>query len=81
MIKNIQDMTKALSSDFTIESALCSVRYLEMYQEIVGHFAENLKGKEFKSEGLQNFKKQMIEIYDSEEYKNLCEELAKMENR
>ena len=81
MIRNIQDMTKALSSDYTVESALCSVRYLEMYQEIVEHFSGSLKDVEFKSEGLQNFKKQMMEIFNSEEYKNLCEELAKMEIR
>ena len=81
MIRNIHDMTKALSSDYTVESALSSVRYLEMYQEIVEHFSGSLKGIEFKSEGLKNFKAQMMEIYESEEYKNLCEELKKMEIR
>lgn len=81
MIRNIHDMTKALSSDYTVESALCSVRYLEMYQEIVEHFTDGLKDIEFKSEGLKNFKNQMMEIYNSEEYKNLCEELKKMEIR
>ena len=81
MIRNIHDMTKALSSDHTVESALSSIRYLEMYQEIVEHFSGSLKDVEFKSEGLQNFKKQMMEIYSSEEYKNMCSELAKMEVR
>lgn len=81
MIRNIHDMTKALSSDYTVESALSSVRYLEMYQEIVEHFSGSLKGIEFKSEGLKNFKAQMMEIYESEEYKNFCEELKKMEIR
>ena len=81
MIRNIHDMTKALSSDYTVESALSSVRYLEMYQEIVEHFSNGLKDVEFKSEGLKNFKSQMMEIYNSDEYKNLCEELKKMEVR
>ena len=81
MIRNIHDMTKALSSDYTVESALSSVRYLEMYQEIVEHFSKCLKDVEFKSEGLRNFKSQMMEIYNSDEYKNLCEELKKMEIR
>ena len=73
MIRNIHDMTKAMSSDYTVESALCSVRYLEMYQEIVEHFAVKLKDEDFKSEGLQIFKMQIMELYNSEEYKNLCE--------
>lgn len=56
VIRNINDMSKALSSDFTVESALSSIRFLEMYQEIVELFAESLKDADFKSEGMKLLK-------------------------
>lgn len=79
VIRNIQDMSKAMSSDFTVESALSSVRYLEMYQEIVELFSGSLKDADFKSEGMKLFKKQIMEIKESEDYGNLCAEMSKME--
>ena len=42
MIYNINDMRRAMSSEFTIDSSLRSVRYLELYVEIVTLFADNL---------------------------------------
>lgn len=81
IIRNIQDLSRAMSSDFTVESALGSVRYLEMYQEIVELFAENLKSVSFKSQGMQLLQKQIMEIKDSDDYKNLCVELSKMETK
>lgn len=81
VIRNINDMSKALSSDFTVESALSSIRFLEMYQEIVELFAESLKDADFKSEGMKLLKNQIMEIKESEDYENLCTELSKMEIR
>ena len=53
VIRNIQDLSRALGSDFTVESALSSIRYLEMYQEIIKLFADNMTSVTFKSEGMQ----------------------------
>lgn len=79
VIYNINDMRRVLNSDFTMDSALGSVRYLEMYQEIVNLFADALKNCEVRSEGMKNFRKQILEITESEEYQNLNQELSKME--
>ncbi len=79
VIRNIQDLSRALGSDFTVESALSSVRYLEMYQEIIELFASNMSPIGFKSEGMKLLKNHIMEIKDSEDYKNLCTELSKME--
>ncbi len=79
IIFNISDMRRALSSDFTVESALSAVRYLEMYQEIVDLFAESLRECEVHSEGMNEFKKQILDIAESEDYKNLSESLSKMD--
>lgn len=76
-IHNIYDMHRAMSSDFTLESALSSVRYLEIYQEIVDIFAEGLKGLDLKSEGMKQFRAQITGIAESDDYKNLREELIK----
>lgn len=81
VIRNIQDMSKAMNSDYTVDSALTSIRYLEMYEEIVELFSKNIGNIDFKSEGMKLFKQQVMEIKDSEEYKNLCTELEKMETR
>ncbi len=80
VIYNLSDLRRAWSNDFTIESSLTSVRYLEMYQEIVNLFATSLKDIQVKSEGLQEFKKQIMTVVESEDYRNLCEELGKREN-
>lgn len=79
MIYNISDLRRALTSDFTIDSALGSVRYLEMYQEIVNLFADSLKDCTIRSEGMKAFREQILAIAQSEEYQNLNEELSKME--
>lgn len=47
IIYNINDMRRVLNSDFTTDSALRSVRYLEMYQEIVNLFADALEKQRF----------------------------------
>lgn len=79
IIRNIQDLSRAMSSDFTVESALGSVRYLEMYQEVIQLFSENLAGVSFKSQGMKLLQEQIMEIAEGDDYKNLCSELAKME--
>lgn len=79
IIYNISDMRRVLSSDFTIESVLGSVRYLEMYKEIVDLFVDSLKNCEVRSEGMKAFKKEILDISESEDYKNLNEELTKMD--
>lgn len=79
LIHNIHDAHRAMSSDFSTESALSSIRYLEMYQEIVDLFAGGLKDLTLHSEGLQRFKEQIFSIEQSEDYQNLCEELGEMD--
>ncbi|MBO5474047.1 MAG: hypothetical protein J6A08_09715, partial [Lachnospiraceae bacterium] len=81
VIYNISDLRKAINSDFTVESALGSVRYLEMYQEIVNLFADALKGCEVQSDGMRHFKEQILSIAESEEFKTLDTELSEMEVR
>lgn len=81
IIRNIQDLSRAMSSDFTVESALGSVRYLEMYQEIVQLFADNIATMTFKSQGMQLLQQQIMEIKNSDDYTNLCAELSKMETQ
>lgn len=79
IIYNLSDIRRALNSDFSVESALSAVRYLEMYQEIVDLFADALKDCEVRSEGMKEFKKHILAISESDEYQNLCKELAKTE--
>ena len=79
IIYNLSDVRRVLNSEFTKESALGSIRYLEMYQEIVNLFADSLKKCTLHSEGMNEFKSQILAIAESEEYKNLDEELSKME--
>lgn len=78
-IHNINDLKKVLNTDFSVDSALGSVRYLEMYQEIVEHFSKKLDGCQVHSEGLASFKRQIQEIVNGEEYQSLNRELSKME--
>lgn len=80
-IQNIHDLRRAMNSDFSVESALSSVRYLETYQEIIDLFAKGLEGVTLHSEGLLRFRDGILTIYGGEEYHNLCTELAKMEVR
>lgn len=79
VIYNINDLRRALRSDFTIDSALSSVRYLEMYQEIVDLFANSLKNCTLRSEGMKAFREEILSIAESEDYQNLNKELSKME--
>lgn len=79
LIYNINDMRRVLSTDFTVDSALSSVRYLEMYQEIVNLFADTLKECELHSDGMNEFKRQILAISESSEFQSLNEELSKME--
>lgn len=79
LIYNINDLRRVLSSDYTIDAALSSIRYLEMYQEIVNLFADALRECSIESEGMKAFKAQILSIAESEEYQNLNEELSKME--
>lgn len=79
LIYNINDLRKAINVDFTIDAALGSVRYLEMYQEIIELFSEGLKKCEVRSEGLKEFRRVVLSVAEGEEYRNLCRQLAKME--
>lgn len=79
VIYNISDLRKSINSDFTTESALSSVRYLEMYQEVVNLFADTFKNCEVHSEGMQALKKQIMSIAESEEFQTLDRELSEME--
>lgn len=79
VIYNISDLRKSINSDFTVESALSSVRYLEMYQEIVTLFSDTFKVCEVHSEGMRHFKEEMLSIAESEEFRTLDKELSKME--
>lgn len=79
LIQNIHDMRRAMNSDFSVESALSSVRYLETYQEIVDLFAKGFLNITPASHGLTTFRTEILNIYHGEEYKNLKSELEKLE--
>ena len=79
IIYNINDLRRAMDNDFTTDSALRSVRYLEMYQEIVNLFADALNNATLHSDGMNNFKKEIAAITESSEYQSLNSELSKME--
>lgn len=79
MIYNINDMRRAMNTEFTIDSSLRSVRYLELYLEIVNLFAENLQHSTILSEGMKNFKQEIDRIAQSSEFQTLNTELSKME--
>lgn len=79
IIQNLSDLRRSMNSDFSPESALSSVRYLESYQEIMELFTKGLKEMTPTSRGLQDFRNGILEIHDGEEYQNLCSELSKMD--
>lgn len=79
LIQNIHDMRRAMNSDYSVESALGSVRYIETYQEIVDLFAEGFQNVHPTSRGLSAFRSEILDICHGEEYCNLREELSKME--
>lgn len=78
-IQNISDLQRAMSSDFSIESALGSIRFLEMYIEIVELFAQGILSGEAGSEGLRRLQEKVKEVSESGEYRSLKEELGKEE--
>lgn len=78
-IQNISDLRRAMSSDFSIESALGSIRFLEMYIEIVEMFAQGILSARAGSEGLRALQGKIREVWESGEYRSLKEELSKEE--
>lgn len=81
IIYHIYDTKKVMSCDFSIESSLSVIRYLEMYQDIVELFANGLKDLKLQSEGMQAFRKHIFSIVESSEYQGLSQELGKMQVR
>ncbi len=79
LIQNIHDMRRAMNSDFSVEAALSSVRYIETYQEIIDLFAVGFQNIHPASKGLSAFRSEILDIYHGEEYCNLRQELSKME--
>ena len=69
MIYNINDMRRAMSSEFTIDSSLRSVRYLELYVEIVTLFADNLSQAALQSEGIKISRKKSMELHRAASFK------------
>ena len=81
-IQNVNDLRRVLGSDFSVDSALSAVRYLEMYEELVDMFAdvfnelEKNPESDIISEGMKRFRAQIYEVSRSEEYQNLKSEMA-----
>lgn len=81
-IQNVNDLRRVLGSDFSVDSALSAVRYLEMYEELVDMFAdvfnelEKNPTSDIASEGMKRFRAQIYEVSCSEEYQNLKREMA-----
>lgn len=81
-IQNVNDLRKVLGSDFTVDSALSAVRYLEMYEELVDLFADcfteisQKSGEDITSEGMKAFRELIFEVAKSAEYQNLKQEMA-----
>jgi len=79
IIYDISGLRPAWDSNFTVETALCAVRYMEMYQEIVNLFADAFRNIQVRSEGMKYFKQQIMEVAESEDYRNLTAEMQKRE--
>lgn len=81
-IQNVNDLRRVLGSDFSVDSALSAVRYLEMYEELVDMFADAFEQIEqnatsdITSEGMKQFRSLVYEVARSEEYQNLKREMA-----
>ena len=81
-IQNVNDLRRVLGSDFSVDSALSAVRYLEMYEELVDMFddvfneLEKNTASDITSEGMKRFRAQIYEVSRSEEYQNLKREMA-----
>lgn len=76
-IRNIKDLFCVMSSDFSVDTSLSSIRHLEMYLEIVNLFADGFRNLELRSEGMQFFREQIMTIANSDDFRNLSSELAK----
>lgn len=80
-IQNVSELRRVLSSDFSVDSALSAVRYLEMYEELVDLFAnvfseiEKDPGADIASDGMKNFRELVYSVAKSEEYLNLKREM------
>lgn len=79
IIYDLSGLRPAWDDDFTVETALCAVRYIEMYQEIVNLFADAFRNIQVRSEGMKYFKQQIMEVVESEDYRNLTAEMEKRE--
>lgn len=79
LIYHINDLKKVLNPDSSIDSALGSVRYLELYEEIVDLFAGAFEKYEVHSPGLIRFRDKIREIVSGQEYQGLKRELGKTE--
>ncbi len=78
-IQNVSDLRRSMNGDFSIESALGSIRFLELYTETVDLFAEKALPLETHSKGLLALQKKIREVAEGEEYRSLKEELGKEE--
>ena len=73
-IQNVTDLRKVLSSDFSVDSALSAVRYLEMYEELVDLFSdafaklEQDAASDIQSEGMKRFR---ALVYEAVSYTHL----------
>ena len=80
-IQNVSELRRVLSSDFSVDSALSAVRYLEMYEELVDLFADVFSEIEkdpeadIASDGMKNFRELVYSVARSEEYLNLKREM------
>ncbi len=79
LIANINALSRVLDNDFSVESALSAVRYLEMYLEIVHLFADALDACDVKSAGLKSFQAQLKQLTESEEFRSLEREIGQTE--
>ena len=79
IIFNLSDIRKALSGNYTVDSALSSVRHLEMYIEIVELFANMFHKCNPKSKGMNLFRDTVLGIEEGADFQNLKRELEKTE--
>lgn len=79
MIQNVFDMRRAMNSDFSVESALSSIRILEMYEELITLFSNRDSLITPCSDGLRQFFSVIDAIAAGEEFTHLKQDLSKME--
>ena len=78
MLRDAAEMRKVLnSSSSTVESSLASVRYLEMYLELVELFHSRLAAVESRSAGFAALRREVEARRDSAAYKALAAQLEK----